>query len=127
LLASSPSYPISNKCRFLLSSIHYSLFIPTFSFFIGPIFFFHRWGAKFDFGLPAVWAQFFVYEHGLRDHNNCARAPVACQMAAQLGSGGLVLGDAKYSLLAPGAQVEHICACVCICVFASEKAAEVRV
>jgi hypothetical protein len=55
--------------------------------------------------LPAVWSQLFVYEHGLRDHANCARAPIACQLAATLGSGGMVLGDAKYSLLAPGAQV----------------------
>jgi len=89
-----------------LPSIHLPSSLPP---LVAPFFSHFRWGAKFDHDLPAVWAQFFVYEHGLRDRNNCQRAPVACRLAAQLGSGGLVLGDAKYSLLAPGAQVGCVC------------------
>ena len=55
--------------------------------------------------LPSPWSQFFLFEHGLKDLANCARAPKACALAEALGAANCTLGDAKLSLMAPGTQV----------------------
>jgi hypothetical protein len=64
-------------------------------------------GAKVGHGLPGVWSQFFLFEHGLKDHANCALAPRACALAEALGAANCSLGDAKLSLMAPGTEVKR--------------------
>jgi hypothetical protein len=69
----------------------------------------NRWRALFGYGLPGVWTQFFLFEHGLRDHSNCLLAPVSCGIAQSLGAKLNSQGDAKFSLMAPGALVHPHC------------------
>lgn len=67
------------------------------------------WLSAKKHALPAAWTQFYLFELGLRDHKNCALAPITCSIAQRLGAEGLLVGDAKFSLMAPQTSVVPHC------------------